>query len=171
MVRENVRKTLPGGIGLAPLRPVIYRLLKRRAEFGRVIILYGARSPEELLFAKELEQWRGRFDTTLLVTVDRGGLRWHGYVGVVTSLLPRIRFDPVDSVAMLCGPEIMMRYAVRDLRALGMPDDRIWVSMERNMRCGVGLCGHCQFGPLFVCKDGPVFRWDRVAPLLGIREV
>lgn len=160
-----------GGIGLAPLRPVIYRLLANRADFERVIILYGARSPEEMLYPKELERWRGRFDTTLLVTVDRGGVRWHGYVGVVTSLLTRVRFDPLDSIAMLCGPEIMMRYAVRDLRLQGMTDDRIWVSMERNMRCGVGLCGHCQIGPRFVCKEGPVYRMDRIANLFDLREV
>lgn len=162
---------LAGGIGLAPLRPVILEALRRRGDFDRLIILYGARNPEEILYAKELERWRGRFDTTLLVTVDRGGLRWHGYVGVVTSLLPRVRFDPIDSIAMLCGPEIMMRYAVRDLRLLGMSDDQIWVSMERNMRCGVGLCGHCQFGPHFVCKDGPVYRLDRIASLFELREV
>jgi NAD(P)H-flavin reductase len=160
-----------GGIGLAPLRPVIYHLLRHRADYDRVIILYGARSPEEMLFATELERWRGRFDTTLLVTVDRGGARWHGYVGVVTSLLSRVRFDPLDSIAMLCGPEIMMRYTVRDLRLQGMTDDRIWVSMERNMRCGVGLCGHCQIGPRFVCKDGPVYRMDRIASLFDRREV
>ena len=162
---------IAGGIGLAPLRPVLYEAVRRRGEFDRLIVLYGARSPEDLLFGKELERWRGRFDTTLLVTTDRGGANWHGYVGVVASLLARVRFDPYDSVAMLCGPEIMLRFTVRDLRALGMTPDRIFVSMERNMRCGVGLCGHCQMGPHFICKDGPVFPLDRVARLLEIREV
>lgn len=162
---------IAGGIGLAPLRPVIYEAVRRRGEFDRLIILYGARTPDDLLFGKELERWRGRFDTTLLVTTDRGRPDWHGYVGVVTSLLARVRFDPYDSVAMLCGPEIMLRFTVRDLRTLGMAPERIFVSMERNMRCGVGLCGHCQLGPHFVCKDGPVFSLDRVARLLEIREV
>lgn len=162
---------LAGGIGLAPLRPVIYEAVRRRGEFDRVIVLYGARTPGDLLFGKELERWRGRFDTTVLVTTDRGQSDWHGYVGVVTSLLARVRFDPYDSVAMLCGPEVMLRFAARDLRALGMTGERIFVSMERNMRCGVGLCGHCQVGPHFVCKDGPVFALDRVARLLEIKEV
>lgn len=162
---------LAGGIGLAPLRPLVYEALRRRTEIDRLIVLYGARSPQELLYARELERWRGRFDTTLLVTVDRGGGHWHGYVGVVTALLDRVRIDPLDSVAMLCGPEIMMRYAVRELKELGMTGDRIWVSMERNMRCGAGLCGHCQVGGHFVCKDGPVYRFDRIAPLFDKREV
>jgi hypothetical protein len=111
----------------------------RRADYDRVIVLYGARTPEDLLYRRELERWRGRFDTTLLVIVDRGGPRWHGYVGVVTALLQRVKFDPAETVAMLCGPEVMMRYAVRDLGQSGIPADRVWVSMERNMRCGVGF--------------------------------
>lgn len=160
-----------GGIGLAPLRPVIYHLLRHRAEYDKVLILYGARTPEELLYQRELERWRGRFDTTLLVIVDRGGPRWHGYVGVVTGLLPRVRFDPAETIVMICGPEIMLRYAVRDLRERGVPDANIWISMERNMRCGVGLCGHCQYGPTFVCKDGPVYCLERVAWLSGEQEV
>jgi NAD(P)H-flavin reductase len=162
---------IAGGIGLAPLRPVIYQILHRRADYERVCILYGARSPGDMLYKEELERWRGRFDVSVHVIVDRGGLHWKGNVGVVTALLPRARFDPVDSVAMLCGPEIMMRYCVRELQQHGLPDERIWVSMERNMRCAVGFCGHCQFGPTFVCKDGPVYRFDRIARIFGLREI
>ena len=162
---------IAGGIGLAPLRPVIHQILHRRADYERVCILYGARSPGDMLYKEELERWRGHFDLSVHVIVDRGGLHWHGNVGVVTALLPRARFDPVDSVAMLCGPEIMMRYSVRELQQRGMPDDQIYVSMERNMRCAVGFCGHCQFGPTFVCKDGPVYRFDRIARIFGLREI
>ena len=105
------------------------------------------------------------------VTVDRAGADWRGRVGVVTTLVPRAQFDPSNTVAFVCGPEIMMHFTQRELERHGVSDEHIWVSMERNMKCGVGFCGHCQFGPLFVCKDGPTFRYDRVASLLGIREV
>ena len=160
-----------GGIGLAPLRPALCHMLQHRERFGRVNLLFGARSPQDILFAKEIETWRGRFDVNVEVTVDRAGADWHGRVGVVTTLVPRAQFDPANAVAFICGPEIMMHFTQKELERRGVPDESIWVSMERNMKCGVGFCGHCQFGPLFVCKDGPVFRYDRVAPLLGIREV
>jgi NAD(P)H-flavin reductase len=136
-----------------------------------VNLLFGARSPRDILFAKEIETWRGRFDVNVEVTVDRAGAGWHGRVGVVTTLVPRAQFDPANTVAFICGPEIMMHFTQRELERRGVPDEHVWVSMERNMRCGVGFCGHCQFGPRFVCKDGPTFRYDRVASLLGIREV
>lgn len=162
---------LTGGIGLAPLRPVIYEVLRERERFKRVSLLYGARTPDDLLFRRELEDWRGRFDIHVGVTVDRAPVTWHGEVGVVTGLLPRAPFDPVRTLAFLCGPEIMMRFAARDLLDAGVPADRIYLSMERNMRCGIGLCGHCQYGPTFVCKDGPVFRYDRVSRLLVTPEI
>jgi NAD(P)H-flavin reductase len=160
-----------GGIGLAPLRPAIYHILAHRRDYGRVTILHGARSPRDLLHTKELERWRSRFDLEVEVTVDRAAPGWHGRVGVVTILLGRAGFDPPATVAMACGPEVMMRYAVRELVRKGVPDEQIWVSLERNMKCAVGFCGHCQFGPTFVCKDGPVFPHPRVASLLGTREV
>jgi NAD(P)H-flavin reductase len=160
-----------GGIGLAPLRPAIYHLLANRSHYGRVVMLFGARTPDDILFAPELETWRGRFDIEVGITVDRAKPGWHGHVGVVTTLMPRAQFDPASSVAFVCGPEIMMLFAARDLVNRGVPNGRIWLSMERNMKCAVALCGHCQFGPTFVCKDGPVFRYDRLAPLLAIREL
>jgi NAD(P)H-flavin reductase len=160
-----------GGIGLAPLRPVVYHALARRDAFGAVCLLVGARTPEELLFLRELEQWRSRFDLEVDVTVDaaRGG--WRGRVGVVTKLVPRAPFDPERATALVVGPEVMMSFSARALRDRGLPDDRIYVSLERNMRCGIGLCGHCQLGPALICRDGPVFRYDEVERLLKVREL
>jgi NAD(P)H-flavin reductase len=159
-----------GGIGLAPLRPAIQHLVTHRQAYGRVAILYGSRSPAELLFRRQIERWRGRFDLEVHVTVDHATEGWMGRVGVVTRLIRVAAFDPENTVAMVCGPEIMMRFTVRELQTLGVPDEGIYVSMERNMKCGVGLCGHCQLGPHFVCKDGPVFPFARIAPLLPVRE-
>lgn len=160
-----------GGIGLAPLRPAILRVLANRGDYGRLVILYGARAPREVLFLSELRRWSSRLDVFVDVTVDRASPDWFGNVGVVTKLVSRAGFHPEDAVALVCGPEIMMRYAVRALGDRGIADERIWVSMERNMRCAVGFCGHCQIAGSFVCKDGPVFRYDRVAPLMQIREL
>jgi NAD(P)H-flavin reductase len=160
-----------GGIGLAPLRPAIYQILRDRASYGSVAILYGARTPRDLLYAKEIERGRGRFDAQVEVTVDRAEQSWCGQVGVVTALIPRARLDPSKAIAMICGPEIMMRFTLRELERRGMTEDRVYVSVERNMKCGWGACGHCQIGPFFVCKDGPVFRLDRVSRLLATREI
>jgi len=153
---------ITGGIGLAPLRPVIYYLLAHREKYGKVVLLYGARTPEDILFRKDLERWRGRFDLEAYLTVDRATGSWRGNVGVVTTLIPRSPFDPLHCTAVVCGPEIMMRFTVLELEKRGVVDDRIYISMERNMKCGVGLCGHCQLGPTFVCKDGPVYRFDHM---------
>ena len=159
-----------GGVGLAPLRSAVYRLLGRRAEYGRIALVYGARTPEDLLYRSELERWRAR-DVTVRVTVDRGGAGWHGDVGVVPALLARLELDAARAVALVCGPEVMMRFCVRELERLGLGADRIYLAMERSMRCALGWCGHCQYGPAFVCKDGPVLRYDRIAHLLHTREV
>ena len=160
-----------GGVGLPPLRPVIYHALAHRADFRRFVVLYGGRTPEELLFRKELERWRGRLDVNLEVTVDAAGTDWRGNVGVVTTLIPRAPFDPDDAVAFVVGPEIMMQFTARALIDHGVPPERIWISMERTMRCGMGLCGHCQLGPTLICRDGPVYRWDELASLLGVPEL
>lgn len=157
-----------GGIGLAPLRPVIGSLLDSRRQFGRLNLLYGARSPDTLLYASQYDDWTHR---GLLVhtTVDRSTPGWLGNVGVVTLLLDRLRtFDPRNTVLLCCGPEVMMRYTILTALNRGLSPAQIWISMERNMQCAVGLCGHCQFGPEFICKDGPVFRYDRIAPLLDV---
>jgi NAD(P)H-flavin reductase len=164
-----------GGIGLAPLRPALYHLLAHREQYGKVVLLYGARTQEDILYRRELEQWRARFDLEVYVTVDRAtaprGRPWHGNVGVVTGLIPHAPFDPLRATALTCGPEVMMRFAVQALQRRGVPADRIYLSMERNMKCAAGFCGHCQFGPYFVCKDGPVFRFDQVDPIFGKWEV
>lgn len=160
-----------GGLGLAPLRPALYRLLAERERYGNFVLLYGTRSPEDILFRRELESWRRRLDTDIQVTVDHAFSEWRGHVGVVTMLIPRAAFDPRRSIAFVCGPEVMMRFAIAALGDAGLADDAIWLSMERNMKCAVGFCGHCQFGPSFVCRDGPVFRYDRVRSLLAVKEI
>lgn len=160
-----------GGVGLAPLRPAIYHALSNRERFGRVMVLYGARTPEDILFKKELERWRGRFDMDVVVTVDRATGKWNGNVGVVTTLIAKGGFDPQQATAFVCGPEVMMRFAAQALEKRGVGREHLWLSMERNMKCGCGLCGHCQWGPHFVCKDGPVFRYDRIVDLLSVAEL
>lgn len=160
-----------GGIGLAPLRPVIYYILAHREKYGKVVLLYGARTPEDILFKKDLERWRSRFDFETYLTVDRATGAWKGNVGVVTSLIMRSPFDPLHCVAMVCGPEIMMRFTVLELEKRGVDDDHIYVSMERNMKCGIGLCGHCQMGPSFVCKDGPVYCYSEIKEIFTKREM
>ncbi|UCD94259.1 MAG: FAD/NAD(P)-binding protein [Candidatus Zixiibacteriota bacterium] len=160
-----------GGIGLAPLRPVIYYLLANREKYGRIVLLYGARTPEDMLYIHELERWRGRFDLDIRVTVDRATGSWRGNVAVVTQLIKPAPFDPMHCIALLCGPEIMMRFTILDLEKRGVDYDRIYVSMERNMKCGIGLCGHCQLGPTFVCKDGPVYRYSDIKAIFTKREV
>lgn len=160
-----------GGLGLAPLRPAIYDLLARREKFGRVAILIGMRNPSAILYRLEIEEWRRRLDTDIEVTVDHGDAAWRGNVGVVSALVPRMKFDPENTIAMVCGPEIMMRFATNALRDARVPADRIYLSMERNMKCAVGLCGRCQLGPHFVCKDGPVLRLDRLTGIFATREI
>jgi len=160
-----------GGIGLAPLRPALYHVLSHRDRYGDVALLYGSRTPGDLLYRREVERWRGRFDLQVDVTVDRGLEGWRGNVGVVPKLVADARFDLDSAVAMICGPEIMMRFAAQALLERGLPAERIYVSMERNMRCGLGHCGHCQLGPTLICRDGPVYRWDEIEPLIEVREL
>ncbi|MGO9174002.1 MAG: FAD/NAD(P)-binding protein [Rhodomicrobium sp.] len=160
-----------GGLGLAPLRPAVYRILANRSRYGRVSILFGSRNPADLLYRHELEQWRQRLDVEIAVTVDHADASWRGNVGVVPSLIRRAAFDPHDTVAMVCGPEVMMRYTARGLLDAGVAGERIYFSMERNMKCAIGLCGHCQFGPDFICKDGPVLRYDKIAGIFAVREI
>ncbi|MCW9033728.1 MAG: FAD/NAD(P)-binding protein [Rhodospirillales bacterium] len=162
---------ITGGVGLAPLRPAIYHLLANRKRYGNICIYYGARTPEDILFRKQLEKWRGRFDLKVEVTVDRALAGWNGRVGVVTKLLDLGGFDADQTVAMVCGPEVMMRFSVRALNELGVRNDSIYVSMERNMKCAVGFCGHCQYGSAFVCKDGPVFPFSDLEEIFDVREL
>jgi len=162
---------ITGGIGLAPLRPMIYHLLTHREEYGRIVLLYGARTPDEILYGKHLEKWRSRFDLEIHLTVDRATGSWRGNVGVVTSLIRRAPFDPSHCISMVCGPEIMMRFTIVELQRRGVDESKIFLSMERNMKCGIGLCGHCQLGPTFVCKDGPVFCYNELKDQFIKREM
>ncbi|MFI5119291.1 MAG: FAD/NAD(P)-binding protein [Thermoanaerobaculia bacterium] len=160
-----------GGIGLAPLRPALHHVLEHRGRYGRVVLLYGTRMPEDILYARQLRKWRAELDLDVHVTVDRATRDWRGNVGVVTTLIPRVPFEARQTVALVCGPEMMMRFTVQELERRCVAEDRIHVSLERNMKCAVGLCGHCQLGPLFVCRDGPVFPYGRVRGLVSVREV
>jgi NAD(P)H-flavin reductase len=159
-----------GGIGLAPLRPVIQHAMANRDRYGRVAVVIGARSPADLLFVQEYPRWEA-CGIAVHSTVDAAGNQWRGHVGVVTTLLPGLVHDPGATTAMLCGPEVMMRFAARALMDQGVAAEAVQVSLERNMRCGIGECGHCQLGPLLVCRDGPVTGYDLAQPLLSVKEL
>ncbi|MDZ7641551.1 MAG: FAD/NAD(P)-binding protein [Desulfurivibrio sp.] len=159
-----------GGIGLAPLRPVLHAVMAERSAFGRVLLCYGARSPGDIIFREEMAQWEAA-DIEVRLTVDRGTDAWQGEVGVVTNLIDRGGFSGRNAVAMVCGPEVMMHFSVLSLRRRGVDENHIYLSMERSMRCAVGFCGHCQLGPDFVCRDGPVFPYPRVEPAFRVREL
>ncbi len=158
-----------GGIGLPPLRPAIYHILKNREKYGKVTILYGARTPNELMYTSEYEAWRAA-GIDLQVTVDRGDANWNGSVGVVPMLFYHFRLDAAKTAVLTCGPEIMIRFVIYEALARRIATDRIHVSLERNMKCGQGSCGHCQIGPYFICKDGPVFRFDALQPFFNVEE-
>ncbi|MCE9529612.1 MAG: FAD/NAD(P)-binding protein [Planctomycetes bacterium] len=159
-----------GGIGMAPLRPAIYHILRQRSTFGRVVLLYGVRTPDDLLFASELDQWNGQDHFQVLTTADKADAQWKGTVGLVTDLFTRAKFNPSNAVGLMCGPEVMMRFSQRQFHRNQVPDDRIYLTLERNMQCAVGFCGHCQLGPEFICMDGPVFRYDKVSKFFNQRE-
>ncbi|MGA2470404.1 MAG: FAD/NAD(P)-binding protein [Solirubrobacteraceae bacterium] len=159
-----------GGIGLAPLRPAILALLDARERYGRLVLLYGARTPDQLLYEAEIADWRDRGMETW-VTVDAAGPEWLGHVGVVTRLIGRAELTGGNFGAMTCGPEVMMRFTALALAAGGIAGERIYVSAERNMQCGIGHCGHCQLGPTLVCREGPVYLWSELQPWLAIREL
>ncbi|MFF4569743.1 FAD/NAD(P)-binding protein [Streptomyces sp. NPDC001410] len=158
-----------GGIGLAPLRPAVHAVLDQPAAYGRLGVLVGTRTPGDLIYREDIERWRGGAEVG--VTVDRPGPGWHGSVGVVTALLDAFALRPDRTHALVCGPEVMMRHTARALMGRGLAAHRVQVSLERNMRCATGHCGHCQLGPLLLCRDGPVVRYDRVEPLLAVREL
>jgi len=155
-----------GGIGLAPLRPALFSIMRRRESFGRVVLLYGARTPADLLYTGEFERWQAG-GIEVHTTVDLADENWHGQVGVVPALFYRIRVDPKQTLVMTCGPEIMMRFVIYEALARRIPKESIFLSMERNMKCAIGFCGHCQFGPTFICKDGPVLNYAAIEPFFG----
>lgn len=159
-----------GGIGLAPVRPAVLHALANRDRYREVCLLVGARTPHDLVFRSELEAWEHDPRLFIATTVDRAEPGWEGPVGLVTKLVDRAPFDPDTATVITCGPEIMMRFVARAAMERGVAPDRVHVSLERNMRCAVGTCGHCQLGPVFVCRDGPVFAWPEVDHLMGVRE-
>lgn len=156
-----------GGLGCAPVVGAIEYIFRRRSEFGAVRILHGVKTPHDLLYRERFETWRQHSDTEVYLTSDRADKSWHYHVGVVTELFHEVRIDPARTAVLMCGPEIMMRLGAPILIDRGIPATSIYVSLERHMECGIGLCGHCQMGPYFLCKDGPVMRYDRVEPWLG----
>jgi sulfhydrogenase subunit gamma (sulfur reductase) len=160
---------LTGGLGCAPVVSVIRYVLRRRADYGRLVILQGVRHADDLIWRAQFEAWSRAPGTEVLLAADVAGHDWPWVEGPVVDLLDRVRLDPARTLALLCGPELMIEAAIAVLRGRGLRDEAIWLSLERNMHCGMGRCGHCQIGPHFVCTDGPVFRYDEIADLLGVR--
>jgi anaerobic sulfite reductase subunit B len=159
-----------GGIGLAPLRSALLAALAQPGRYRRIIVLAGARSPAELVFAAEYGEWRER-GAAVDITVDKADASWPGQVGVVTQLIGRAQLDPPRTTALICGPEVMMRITGRALTAVGLPAASVWISLERNMQCGIAECGHCQLGPLLLCRDGPVVNFEVAEPLITVGEL
>lgn len=159
-----------GGIGLAPLRPAVLAALAERDRYGRIVLLVGARTPADVLYAAELEDWRAR-GVHVEVTVDHAEAGWTGHVGLITSLVDLVDTDPARTAALVCGPEIMMRLTARALVDRGVPVGHVRISLERNMRCGVGRCGHCQLGPRLLCRDGPVVPYEPALRLMAVKEL
>ncbi len=162
---------MTGGLGLPPLRPVIYHILNHREQFGKVYLLYGARTPLDMVFRSELEAWHSEKNIEVLLTVDKAQGQWAGNIGVVPNLLNQVEVDLNNVCAMMCGPEVMMHFARLALNKMGVKDEQVYVSMERNMKCAIGHCGHCQWGPHFICKDGPIFRFDHISDLFAVHEL
>ncbi len=156
-----------GGLGCAPVAGAIEYIFRRREQYGSVKIMHGVKKPRDLLFRERFDAWRQHPDTEVLLASDVAGRTWHYHIGVVTELFDEVEMEPERSIVMMCGPEVMMRLAAEHMGRRGVPRERMYLSMERNMQCGIGLCGHCQIGPYFACKDGPVMRYDRIAPFLG----
>lgn len=156
-----------GGIGCAPVTGAIDYVLRRRASYGRVTILHGVKKAADLVFRDRFEAWRRCPDTNVMLTADEPDRAWRDHTGVVTELFQEVEIDPTRTVLLMCGPEVMMHWAIRILGERGLPDERMWVSLERNMKCGIGLCGHCQLGPKFLCKDGPIFRVSEIRRFFG----
>lgn len=159
-----------GGLGCAPVAGVINYIFRRRDEFGTLHILHGVKTPNDLLYRERFDAWRLHPRTKVYLTTDQPDRSWRYRVGVVTNLFDELVVGP-GVVAMMCGPEAMMRAAIRALRHKGVEEDAIFLSLERNMQCAVGLCGHCQMGPLFFCKDGPVFPYPQVKRWFGVSGI
>ena len=162
---------MAGGLGLAPLRPALYHIVRNRTDYGALSLLYGTRQPELVVFSDELSEWKANAQIDVALTVDHAGRDWSGHVGVVTDLLKEYQINSAQTAALICGPEVMMRFSAYALMDQGVSAQNVFVSMERNMKCAIRMCGRCQYGPYFICKDGPVFSFDRVAEFYKVREV
>ncbi|MBI3772118.1 MAG: FAD/NAD(P)-binding protein [Gammaproteobacteria bacterium] len=158
---------ITGGLGCAPVVSVINYIIKRRERFGRLIIMQGVKHSDDLLWRERYEHWRSLPQTQVVVAADKGGPQWPWRIGRVIEMFDEVQFDPARAIAMMCGPEGMMRAAVERLSSRGVPEDLLFMSLERNMKCAVGHCGHCQFGSRFVCRDGPVFSYSQISQLMG----
>lgn len=161
---------IAGGIGLAPLRPALFHLAAHKERYHNITLLYGARNPNEIIFKRELENWQSQ-GIKIETTVDYADLSWQGQVGVVTSLVKKNIKNPKNTLVLICGPEIMIKFAVHELLGAHVDGDHIFISLERNMQCAVGFCGRCQYGPYFLCKDGPVFSYAQLQHWLMIKEL
>lgn len=156
-----------GGIGLVPVRSAINYVLDHRADYGHVTILFGTKTPADRLFTDEMKKWAAAKDVTFMETVDRADESWKGNVGVITTLIPKVRMDAARTVAIICGPPIMYKFVILELDKVGLPRESMYVSLERHMKCGVGKCGHCQVNGLYACQDGPVFKYSEIS---NVRE-
>lgn len=162
---------ITGGLGCAPVMGAIHYIIKRRSDYGKLKILHGIKAPRDLIYRQKLEEWKQFPDTEVHLTSDEADKDWKFSVGVVTNLMDKIEIDPANTVVMMCGPEVMMKFALKELKKHSIGSDQIYLSMERNMKCAMGFCGHCQYGPHFICRDGPILRYDQVAGLFPVREV
>lgn len=162
---------IAGGLGLAPVRPIIYYILNNRNSFNKVTILYGTKNPNEIIFKNELHKWKSSFDIDLQIIVDNPDSNWKGNTGLITTLIKNLNLVLDNTIAMICGPEIMMKVSAIEVENKGLNPQNIYLSMERNMKCAIGLCGHCQYGSKFICKDGPVFSYLEIKHLLDIWEL
>lgn len=165
--REKDVLIITGGLGCAPVVGAIEYMFQRREQYGAIKILHGVKAPHDLLYRERFDAWRRHPNTEVHLTSDEPGKTWHYHIGVVTELFDQVNLNPDRTLVMMCGPEIMMRVASNTLSRRGLRPDQMYVSLERHMECGIGLCGHCQLGPFFLCKDGPVMRLDTIMPLLG----
>lgn len=160
-----------GGLGLAPFKPLLYHILMNRQEYGKVVLYYGAKTPQDILYSEELKQWSDLHQVEITLTVDTPDQEWQGNIGVVPRLIEQCEINPEQTISMICGPEMMIRFCINALLNKGMKASEIYLSMERNMKCAAGFCGRCQFGPYFLCREGPVFSYHQVKHIFNIREV
>jgi NAD(P)H-flavin reductase len=160
-----------GGLGCAPTLGALHYIVRRRKYYGAIKIIHGIKAPRDLIYQKKFREWERSPNTEVHLTVDKADRGWKHKIGLVTHLLADVTFEPARSVVMMCGPEIMMRFTVKEFLNRGLTTDRIYLAMERNMKCALGFCGHCQFGPHFICKEGPILRYDRVQGIFNLKEV